>query len=364
MNRQPIRRYKRRGGGGATAAIIVLSVVVVLAFVCLILAITGRLDPLIDAFLPAPDDTGTETTDPDIGVTTSPTESDPPSSSAQTTAPALTDPPPVDPPVSGNWLSLTMEDTKSGLLVVVNNDHEYTFPKNSPLINFYEYRVNNGGSGKYQLTGSEVYLNADAASAVHRMLVECATVNAGANFFIQEAYRSYADQEGLYRPGSTGAFKPGCTDYHTGNAVYLKLWLDDGTGTFRGSELAADPTISSWIDGNAHKYGLIMRYPNDKKAFTGTITDGEGHYRYVGPIHAAAMKERDMCLEEYLIFLRDFTYSGNHLAVRTDAGDYEVYSVKLSEAGVTKVPVPEGEYTISGDNQGYVIITVPAGSDA
>jgi len=360
MNRTPIRRYKRRGGGGATAVIVILSVVVLLAFICLLLALTGRLDPLMESWFGG----GSET---DPVTETDPEDTDPVTSGPADTDPVTTAPPVTDPPISGSWLTLTAEDAKKGILVLVNNDHPFAFPsQQNPdiadyerLINFYNYRASNGGSGKYQLTGAEVFLSAEASAALHRMLVECVTVNAGTNFFIQQLYRSYEDQDKVYRPGSTGAFKPGCSDYHTGNAVYLKLWLENEDGSGRGGELTENPTVATWIEESAYKYGFVMRYPSDKKQFTGTITDGEGHYRYVGPIHAAAMKERDMCLEEYLTFLAGFTYTGNHLQVTTDQGNYEIYSVKLSEQGPTKVPVPEGDYLISGDGQGSVIIAVP-----
>lgn len=356
MSKQSIRRYKRHGGGGTTAAIIVLSVVVCLAFVCLILAITGKLDSLMDAIMGGSHTDPADTDAPTLSGEVTDDPSSGPVGSAETTgAPADT----AD--IGGNWLTLSAEDANAGLLVVVNNELPYTFPKKDSLVNLYDYRYNNGGSGKYSLTGVGVYLNADAAGALNRMLIECATVNAGTEVYVSGTYRSYADQDSLYTPGSTGAFKPGCTDYHTGNAVYLKLRVDNGDDNWSYPELTSYSEIASWIEGNAYKYGFVMRYPTGKTEFTGSITDGLGHYRYVGIVHAAAMHERNMCLEEYVAFLRDFTYSGNHLKVSTDAGEYEVYTVPVSGDGVTKVPVPDGEYQISGDNQGNVIVAVLVG---
>ena len=109
---------------------------------------------------------------------------------------------------------------------------------------------------------------------------------------------------------------------------------------------------------NAHKYGFILRYPKDKEDITEIIYE-PWHYRYVGKEHAETIMSNGLCLEEYVAFLKGYSYQ-NRLSVRTDAGDYEIYSVSLSENVSTKVPVPEnGEYVISGDNQSMVIIAVP-----
>jgi len=47
------------------------------------------------------------------------------------------------------------------------------------------------------------------------------------------------------------------------------------------------------------EYGFVLRYPADKCEVTG-IGYEPWHYRYVGREAAAAMRERGLCLEEYL----------------------------------------------------------------
>ncbi len=54
-----------------------------------------------------------------------------------------------------------------------------------------------------------------------------------------------------------------------------------------------------WLVANAHKYGFILRYPEDKTEITGTIYQ-PWHWRYVGVTAATEMKEKNLCLEEYL----------------------------------------------------------------
>ena len=54
-----------------------------------------------------------------------------------------------------------------------------------------------------------------------------------------------------------------------------------------------------WLVNNAHKYGFILRYPEDKTDITGMIYQ-PWHWRYVGVDVANEMKSNNLCLEEYL----------------------------------------------------------------
>ena len=63
--------------------------------------------------------------------------------------------------------------------------------------------------------------------------------------------------------------------------------------------------VQKWLIENSYKYGFILRYPTDKKDIT-MINCEPWHYRYVGIDNATYMKEQDMCLEEYIDYLRQF----------------------------------------------------------
>lgn len=54
-----------------------------------------------------------------------------------------------------------------------------------------------------------------------------------------------------------------------------------------------------WLVNNAHKYGFVLRYPEDKTDITGMIYQ-PWHWRYVGIDVATEMKANNLCLEEYL----------------------------------------------------------------
>ena len=55
----------------------------------------------------------------------------------------------------------------------------------------------------------------------------------------------------------------------------------------------------AWLQENAHNYGFILRYPEDKVDITGVKFE-PWHWRYVGVENAASIKNSGKCLEEYL----------------------------------------------------------------
>lgn len=58
-----------------------------------------------------------------------------------------------------------------------------------------------------------------------------------------------------------------------------------------------------WLQKNAEDYGFILRYRKDKEDIT-KVDYEPWHWRYVGKEHAEKMNELDMCLEEYVEYLK------------------------------------------------------------
>ena len=61
----------------------------------------------------------------------------------------------------------------------------------------------------------------------------------------------------------------------------------------------AETEAFEWLQNNAHKYGFILRFPENKTDITGYSYES-WHYRYVGVQHATKIHERGITLEEYL----------------------------------------------------------------
>lgn len=88
--------------------------------------------------------------------------------------------------------------------------------------------------------------------------------------------------------------EPGTSEHQTGLAA------DIVTPSHQTLDPAfAETPAGKWLLDNAWKYGFILRYPEDKVDITGYMYES-WHFRYVGPLHAKLIKDKGMCLEEYL----------------------------------------------------------------
>lgn len=146
--------------------------------------------------------------------------------------------------------------------------------------------------------------------ALEAMLTDCR--KAGYNPVICSSYRTLARQQTLFE-NETKAFmaygydrdtaeeyaakwvaRPGTSEHHTGLAFdivassYQKL-----------DRTQADTPEQRWLMANCHKYGFILRYPDNKTDITG-INYEPWHYRYVGLDIAKEITEKGITLEEYL----------------------------------------------------------------
>lgn len=88
--------------------------------------------------------------------------------------------------------------------------------------------------------------------------------------------------------------RPGHSEHHTGFVVDL----NDVNDAFEETE------AYRWLSEHAEDYGFVQRYRLDKVDITG-IDNESWHYRYVGVENAKEMNRLNMCLEEYVEYLKD-----------------------------------------------------------
>lgn len=133
-----------------------------------------------------------------------------------------------------------------------------------------------------------------------------AALSDGVDLVVRSGYRSEEEQKALMI-NKIGEFRsagfsrneakekalkwvamPGTSEHQLGFAVDVNA--ENGT---------TDEKAYKWLSENAHKYGFILRYPDDKSDITG-ITYEPWHFRYVGKEHAKRIYEQGLCLEEYV----------------------------------------------------------------
>lgn len=244
----------------------------------------------------------------------------------------------------------------TGELILVNNWTLYRFPEDQPLTCIFD-----GKTGSYYVRDREVYLAPVALEALNAMMDAFQAQGGSKTVNVVAGYRTEAFQQHLFdqsaqQNGQAHAekfvAKPGGSEHHTGLVVDFSLFFKDGSSAeYRGTGEYA------WINRNCQNYGWVVRYGEDKEALTG-IGDEPWHFRYVGIPHAAVMAEEDLCLEEYIDYLKQFPYDGQHLTVDCGGEAYEIWYCAGTQAWLPD----EGEYTVSGNNVDGMVVTYQIGT--
>lgn len=285
------------------------------------------------------------------------------------------------PQVTLSFEQKTQESTafhKGDLIVVSKKDNlKYTFPTQSNLVLIDDIRQAQNGTNPYQTKHyrTDEKLQYPAAYAANRMLTDFYLKYEDSSLIFMDAYRSSEDQEKI-----NSSTPVGFSEHHTGLVFTLRTY--DANGKL---DQLRNNAYKDWIYENAHKYGIICRYPSEKETYTG-VSDYDYCFRYVGVAHATYMYENDLCLEEYVELLEEHT-ADNPLKITATMADgtteaYAVYYTAASTSDqLTTLKVPKdftdktgyvpankkesatflpgvGEYTVSGDNIGGFIVTV------
>lgn len=234
-------------------------------------------------------------------------------------------------------LSVPPSKLNTGTLSIINDEHPADGSAPFGMVGLLENK-----SEDYSLMDESVKLNEEAAAALNGMMADYHKATGLTDFVV------YGTNETFTGEGSL------CPEYFpesiTGNTIDLAVTAYGTPVAFDGND------AEGWIVDNCYNYGYIVRYPRGKETLTGH-SFCPWHLRYVGQPHSALMAEKGLCLEEYIEFLKGYSYE-NKLIYSFNDVEYEIYtSNAASEAASARVPV-SGNYTISGDNIGTYIITV------
>ncbi|MFD0675169.1 D-alanyl-D-alanine carboxypeptidase family protein [Cohnella sp. GCM10027633] len=131
-----------------------------------------------------------------------------------------------------------------------------------------------------------------------------AAEEAGYRLYARSGYRSYATQEALYagysdKHGEDEAnrfsAKAGQSEHQTG----LAMDITSESVSLQLSEDFGMTEEGQWVAANAHRYGFIIRYPQDQEKITGYLYE-PWHLRYLGVDMATQVYESGLTYEQFV----------------------------------------------------------------
>ena len=206
----------------------------------------------------------------------------------------------------------------------------------------------------------ETSLTSSTVKALNNLLTAYNQEHDADEIMVTSGYRTVEQQNEYYQEylKSTndvfkgGVFPGGFSDYNTGAGFDLGIFPKSG----ESSSYYTPDGEYSWIAENASQYGFILRYPADKTGITNhkTLTY---HFRYVGFPHSYYMTQNNLCLEEYIEELKQYT--ATPLKISAFSKDYEIYYIRANENSDTVAYIPKNvSYTVSGNNIDGFILTL------
>lgn len=244
-----------------------------------------------------------------------------------------------------------------GALILVNREHSIE-DNEDDLLCVYEKR-----NEHYTVKDMDVKLTKDCVTALNAMTTAFFNETGHEDLQIISGYRTKAYQKKLFdkdtadknAPISDRVAEPGHSEHETGLAFDVNIYKKGVTEDFDGTGDYA------WLAEHCAEYGFIVRYPEDKVEIT-KFSYEPWHFRYVGKAHAIYMRDHNLCLEEYLEEIKQYTYESEHLQTTDQFGFLcETFYVPAPEdtSAVIEIPVPaEQKFTVSGNNMDGFIVTV------
>ena len=200
-------------------------------------------------------------------------------------------------------ITITPTPDPNTLPILVNR--KYTVDENYQPRDLVKLR-NVIPSSLASVKGSDIEGDRTAVNAMIKMF-EAAHADGVTDWQISAGYRSYSYQKKLFdkqvqefrdqgfsQSNAISATRqtvadPGSSEHHTGLAFDITV---PGT-IFKGTP------EQKWLHQHCWDYGFIIRYQEDKEAITGYLAEC-WHIRYVGLPHSIDLRDRNLCLEEYL----------------------------------------------------------------
>ncbi len=238
-----------------------------------------------------------------------------------------------------SYIELKKENIGKGYLVLINPDNLLKQVM-SNLVSF---------SDEYK----EIKLEKKVSEQLELALNEIKSEN---KIVLVSGYRTLEEQTRIYETSLkengeefTRKFValPNASEHQTGLAIDLAL--NEGNIDFIAPSFPYH-TICQEFRKIASKYGFIERYKDEKKHIT-KISKEEWHFRYVGYPHSKIIEDKDLCLEEYIEYLKQFIYPNKPLKYEK----YNIFYIPYKDESYIQI---NKNFSISGNNIDGFILTV------
>lgn len=204
--------------------------------------------------------------------------------------------------------------------------------------------------------GASVLLRREAAEQLQRALAHIA---AGSSILPIDGFRSRPAQAQLYATSLAEngvAFTqkfvapPGASEHETDLAIDLALNrppLDPICPDFPNDGICAR------FRKIAPRFGFIERYPAGKEQITG-IAHEPWHFRYVGTPHARLMTASNLCLEEYLDWIRRYSAEQPLIFGQNHQPDHLLFYLPM---GTSWTPPRHYSFRLfAHDSDGFIVV--------
>jgi len=176
-------------------------------------------------------------------------------------------------------------DTTKGLLMLVNGRH-YLDEKYKPdsLAMFSKTYCYEEQRARHEVVDAFMAMQKDCKEQTDAQLM------------VNSAYRSFKDQEAIYKRSKKGyAATSGHSEHQTGLALDVTSRQHPMRWPFDTSEEGI------WMREHCHEYGFILRYPKKQSQIFGFAYE-PWHLRYVGKEVAKRIHDEDITFDEYYAF--------------------------------------------------------------
>lgn len=246
-------------------------------------------------------------------------------------------------------LSLPRDLVHTGNLILVNAQHPYHENiTECPLV-------------PVNMESPRILMNSQAVRNLSALMEK---LNGWEQIAAVSGWRSMREQNDIYAQSLKENGKiftekfvalPGCSEHQTGLAIDLALKQADIDFLCPDFPYTG---ICQVFRESAAAYGFVERYPDYKEKITG-ISHEPWHFRYVGTPHAEIMENHNLTLEEYIAFLKHYSYGKSVYLYSTESTQAEISYLIANRISDTWFEIDDTvPYSISGNNADGFIITV------